>query len=238
MELALHSMLKCPVCLSENDPFTTICAQCGGFLQNRVPNLNLFETLWGVLESPSKTFPKIVLAEHKNFSILLFALFGVSIAFTAFWFFNIGRVIGSLPELIVLGLGFGLVGGIVMSPFIAVAYHGTNRLLGGVASFRTGYSLLAYATAPAILSLFLILPIELMTFGMYLFTSNPHPYVIKPVSYVLLLSFDVVVGLWTLWLVIKGTHIAYRVRWIPAIGSSLVALLVLAAFVGSVGIWL
>lgn len=238
MELALHAMLKCPVCLTENDTFATVCRQCGGFLQNRVPHLNLFETLWGVLESPSKTFPKIILAEHKNFSVFLFALFGVSIAFTAFWYFKIGQIVGSLPELILLGIGIGLTGGVVFSPLIALVYHLANRLLGGSASFRTAYSLLAYATAPVVLSLVLILPIELMTFGMYLFTSNPHPFVIKPVSYVVLLSFDAIVGLWALWLVMVGTKIAYRVRWVAAITSTVVAFVFLVASVGAVEFFL
>ncbi len=216
-------MTKCTVCLTDNDPFETICLRCGGFLQNRIPNLNLFETLWGILESPAKTFRKITLAEHKNFSLFLFSLFGVSVSFTAFWYYQLGNRFSSLPELLIYAFAMGLVGGGVVPPFITLLYHAVGRLFGRNATYRTGYSILAYSTTPVVLSLVFILPIELMTFGMFLFTANPHPFVIKPTSYVVLVVFDVLVALWAIWLVVRGTKIAYRIGWTKSFIATVVA---------------
>lgn len=216
-------MTKCTVCFTENDPFATICRRCGSFLQNRVPNLNLFETLWGILESPTKTFPKITLAEHKNFSLFLFSLFGVSVSFTGFWYYQLGNRFSSLPELLIYAFAIGLVGGVVVPPFIAFLYHIVGRMFGRKATYRTGYSILAYSTTPVVLSLVIVLPIELMTFGMFMFTANPHPFVIKPTSYVVLVVFDVLVALWAIWLVVRGTKIAYRIGWTKSFIATVVA---------------
>lgn len=231
-------MQKCTVCQTENDPFATVCRECGGFLQNRIPNLNLFETIWGILESPTKTFKVIVMAEHKNFSLLLFTLFGIGVSFSTFWFYQLGNSFSSLPELLVVACLVGIGGGIVIPPIITAVYHHVARIGGRKATYKTGYAILAYSTTPVVLSVFLVLPIELLTFGMYLFTGNPDPYVIKPISYVALLFLDGVMGIWSLWLVLRGTTIAYGVGWlhsslamVAAVGGVLLSVGVIKAIV-------
>ena len=101
-------MLRCPTCAFENDDFATTCVQCKSFLQNRVPNLNLFETAWGILESPRPTFRKVTLAEHKNYSLFLYSGFGVAVAFAMFWYARLGMQFSSLLDLIPAAIGIGV----------------------------------------------------------------------------------------------------------------------------------
>ena len=91
-------------------------------------------------------------------------------------------------------------------------YFALVKLLGGSAGFRGSLALLAYSFTPITFSLFLVLPIELLTFGMYLFSGNPNPYEIKPVSYVVLLGFDTAVALWTLVLAVVATKVGHQLR--------------------------
>ena len=70
------------------------------------------------------------------------------------------------------------------------------------------------------------LPIELLTFGMYLFTSNPHPYVIKPVSFLLLMGFDTLMAGWAITLAVIGMTVVYRFSVLKAVGAVLIVLLV------------
>lgn len=219
-------MLKCPSCSFDNDDFATICVQCKGYLQNRVPNLNFFETAWGILESPKGTFRTITLAEHKNYVFLLFVCFGVAISFTTFWYLELGNLFDSLLFMIPWALGGGAVGGLVITPVLSIFVHAVGRVLGSNQTFRNSNALLAYSLVPIAISLLLILPIELLTFGMYLFTSNPHPYVIKPVSYVLLVGFDVLMTLWTIVLVVIGMTVVYRFSVWKATGAVLIILVV------------
>jgi hypothetical protein len=210
-------MIRCPICSTENDDFAITCTHCKGFLQNRVPNLNFFETAWGVLESPRKTFRRIALAEHKNYALVLFSLFGISLTFTLMWYFNLGERFNTLLDLIITALLLGPGVGLVSCLLFLLPYVLFARIMGGKAAVRASLGVLAYALTPIVLSLFLVLPIELLTFGMYFFTSNPHPYVLKPVSYVMLIGFDVVVTVWTIFLVLLGSMVVQGLSFIRSI---------------------
>lgn len=203
-------MIICTVCLAENDDFAITCAECKAFLQDRVPNLDLFETGWKIIESPRKAFRTITLAEHKNYALFLFTLFGVSLSFTGFWYFKLGNRFQSLLDLLVWAMGTGIALGFVSAAALTLVYYGLAKIFGGLMGFRSSMGVLGYSMTPIAFSLFLVLPIELMTFGMYLFTWNPHPYTIKPVSYVLLIGFDMVISLWSIALAVLGTKVGHR----------------------------
>jgi hypothetical protein len=224
-------MIKCTVCLAENDDFATTCTSCKAFLQNRIPNLDLFEMGWKVLESPRKAFRAITLAEHKNYVLFLFTLFGVSLSFTGFWYFRLGTRFMSLIDLLPAAIGIGIVIGLVAAVVIPTVHFAVAKAVGGMSGFRGSLGILGYSLTPIAFSLFVVLPIELMTFGMFLFTSNPHPYTIKPVSYVLLVGFDTVVGLWSIFLSVVGTKVAHQLSWFR---SGIVVLATLAIFFGAV----
>jgi hypothetical protein len=210
-------MILCPVCNTENDQYATICLKCGAFLQNRVPNLDLFATSWQLVENPKKAFQLIALAEHKNYSILLYAIFGISLCMTGFWYFRLGDRFESLITLTIWALVIGIPLGILACPITTLLHWIYCRILGGRASFRTSLGITGYSLTPIVASLFLVLPVELSTFGMYLFTFNPHPMTIKPVSYVLLIGFDAAVSLWTLILVAIGTKIGHQMSIVKSI---------------------
>ena len=222
-------MIKCTVCLAENDDYSTTCIKCKAFLQDRVPNLNLFETCWQIIESPSKAFRKIALAEHKNYVLFLFSLLGVSLAFTAFWYLRLGTRFESLLDLIPSAVGIGVLFGLVAAVVVTGVYYLLAKMLGGMTGFRGSLGVLGYSMTPVAFSLILILPIELLTFGMYLFTGNPHPYMVKPVSYVLLIGFDGLIAVWTLALAVVGTRVGHR---LSTVKSMIVVFVTLGLFIG------
>lgn len=221
-------MIKCPVCFAENNDFATVCVKCKAFLQDRIPNINLFETAWRVIESPQTAFRQIVLAEHKNFSLFLFTFFGISVAFTAFWFFKLGNRFFSLLDVLQWAFISGVAIGLASALFLTIVYYIAARALGGRAGIRDSMGLLAYALVPIVISLFLVLPIELLTFGMYLFTSNPSPYSIKPLSFILLAGFDALVGIWTLILSVVATRVGHRLSTAKSLAVIALTLLLFA----------
>lgn len=226
-------MVQCPACSFENDEFATICSHCRAFLQNRVPNLNFFDTSWGILESPLKTFRTIGIAEHKNYAFFLFCCLGIALSFTVAWYLKLGVFFETLLDLIPFFAGLGIVLGGLFALLLPFLHQRITRALGGKAVVRQSYGVLAYSFVPILLSLLLVLPIELLTFGMYMFTSNPHPAVIKPVSYYVLVGFDVLLGGWTLVLAVLGTKIVQRVSVmrsaLAAVSLLIIIVVILAA---------
>ncbi len=228
-------MRECPVCQTSNDDFAIICRSCGGYLQNRVPNLNLFETMWSVFDSPVKAFRRIGLAEHKNHAVLLFGVFGIACAFTLLWLFRWGEFFDSLLTLIAWGTVLGAAFGIALHPVVAGTHWIVAKLLGSRRGYREALGVTAYALSPIVLSVVLILPIELLTFGIYLFTSNPHPYALNPVSYVVLLGLDVAAGLWSVVLLAVGTRIAQSMTVGRALAGSVITAGVIIGLLALVG---
>jgi len=232
-EVILTTM-HCPVCQARNDDFATTCTACGGFLQNRVPNLDLFDTVWTMLESPGKAFRRIGLAEHKNYAVALFMAFGIGCAFGLIWIFRAGEMFESLFQLIIWSLLAGAVLGIVMHPVVAGIYWLATRALGGRRRYRQALGVVAYALSPSILTVIFVLPVELLTFGIYLFTGNPHPYTIKPVSYLILIGLDAIGVLWSVALLAYGTHLVHAVSPMRAAASAVVT----ACLVGGLLYWI
>jgi hypothetical protein len=221
-------MIRCSTCGHENDEFATVCVQCKGFLQNRIPNLDFYDTVWKVIESPRKAFHDITLAEHKNYSLLMFILFGIGLSFTGFWYFQLGSRYESLLDLLAAGTLFGIPLGLVSAIVFTGFFHIGARLVGGKGGVRNSLAILAYATTPVSLSLILILPIELLTFGMYLFTANPHPYTIKPELYVTLIAVDGIIALWALVLATVGASVSKQISvwraFLPVIATMCLSL--------------
>jgi len=228
-------MLRCPSCQFENDAYALICTNCRGYLQNRVPNLDLFDTVWGVVESPVSTFRRVALAEHKNYALSLFWGVGIAAAFALMWHHRLGNVFDTIPAL----LGVGVIAGLVLGPLLAVLMPGMAQLVlrmaGVKARYRNSLAALAYSSSPVILSVLVILPVELAVFGMYMFTWNPSPYALKPVAYVTLVALDSLLTLWALVLGAVGLKVVHQTSWGKAIASVVAVLALLAGLVWASG---
>jgi len=220
-------MILCSVCQTENDIYATICKKCGSFLQNRVPNIDLFDTLWRVVENPRKAFHSIMLAEHKNYSLFLYVLSGIYSVFFAFWYFRIGDRFENILSLILWALLIGVSLGCVLYPIISFLHFILTKLSEGKAAFRSSIGITSYSSIPFIISLVLLLPIELMTFGMFLFTFNPHPITIKPVSYVVLVGLNAVMILWAFILMTIGTNAGNQI----VLSKSMLLVAILCGFI-------
>ncbi len=201
-------MITCSVCGQENDDLHTLCSSCRSFIQGRVDALNLFETIWGLIESPGKTFRRIVLAKHKNYSLVLSSLAGITLVFYVAWYKNIAdRLQSLLPIVGVAFLAGPLVGiGFVMG--LASIVRVVSKGLGGNPSLKNLFAALAYGTVPLVFSLVFLVPIEIAVFGSDFFGTNPPPMTIRPIEYTVLLSLKALSGIWVIFLFIYGTMAA------------------------------
>jgi hypothetical protein len=59
-------------------------------------------------------------------------------------------------------------------------------------------------------SVVIVLPIEVATLGLYLFTSSPTAFQVKPEVFSVLAGLDIVFALWSLALCVRGTAMLHR----------------------------
>ncbi len=225
-------MLLCPVCGKENDDLAVVCVSCKGYLQTKVDTLDLFHTSWGLLESPRSTMHRIAIARHKNYTLFLTALFGIAFAVTVLWFGNYGRILGGLGGVLLVALLAGPVLGIVSVVLMSFVLRVISKILGGHSSMKATMAVIAYATVPIVWSLVFIFPVELAVFGGYFFDSNPPPFVINPVAYLLLLTLDSIAVFWSWILLVYALRVAHRLS-VPRAFFSALSIPVLAAILAA-----
>ncbi len=205
-------MLKCEVCGTENDDLALKCSGCRGYLQAKVEVLDLFPTLWGLIERPRPTFQRIVRARRKNFAYGLAALLGIAVVFLVMWARQSGAAFGTLVEVVAVGTAGGIPLGILLVVVLGFAAERVSKALGGRGGVKNFIAVTSFAAAPILYSLVLVLPAELAIFGMYLFDRNPDPMALNPEVYVALLGFDVLSALWAAVLLHIGLAEASGVR--------------------------
>ena len=214
-------MIHCSVCGAPNDDLALLCGECRSFLQGRVDAIDLFSTVWGLMEAPRRTLKKIALARHKNYAVILSALFGVALVLAAFWWTTALRRYDHPGVLAGLSMPGGFVVGILWTSVTAGGMLLLTRT--GRKKFSPAFAVTAYASVPVVLSLLLVFPVELAVFGLDLFRANPHPMVIDPVAYVALMFLDGLAVLWSVILLLLGVQV---ITGVPR-GRALVVVVIL-----------
>jgi hypothetical protein len=207
-------MIDCPVCGTRNHHLNVVCASCGGFVQSRVENLDLFSTIWTLIERPRRAFHQIAIARYKNYSTIVPALAGAGFVFAFFWFINAGDHTSSTMSLLLGGMAAGPPVGIILTAGMSVLLWAALRLSGVTIRFRNLYAVLAYCTMPVLLAAVFILPLEIFSFGKYFFSLNPPPWLLKPFSYYTFVCLGFAVAAWTFALGITGMKVLIGTRWI------------------------
>jgi len=187
-----------------NSDLAVVCSNCGGFLQARVATLDFFDTIWQLIESPRRAMRKIALSMHKNYSVLLSGLYGINLAFFFMWLFSLGEEFDNVLYLMFTAFLIGPPAGLIHLGLVGAFGVAVGKVFGAVLRFIDVFAAAAYATVPLVFALVFVLPIEILTFGLYLFSDNPSPLVIKPVSYILFLILDGIASFWSFSLLVIG----------------------------------
>ena len=196
---------NCTNCGSENPYYQLKCNKCHSFIRRRVVNIELWENIGKVIESPSKAFENIIFAEHKNFLILMMFLFGLTI------FADLNLVSNILFEESILFtalISFGIIiGSVFINAFLVKtllsAFNTKTR-------FLDNYYLSVFANVPQILSLILLLPVQFALFGEFWFTFNPSPFLIKAAQAYIIIGLEIILILWSVILTFVGFNVTAK----------------------------
>jgi hypothetical protein len=222
-------MIRCAICKAENHHLAVLCTACGGYLQNRAENLDLFATCWEVVERPMRAFRGIALSRRKNFSSIVASLAGIAFVFAALWAIAAAEYTPNTFTIFAAGFLLGPVTGVLLLWALALLVKAMAAAQGLPLSARNAYAVYAYAMVPLVMTVLLILPLEVVAFGRFLFTAQPTPYSLRPMMYLALTGLDLLCALWTLALLIAGTRVLLDIAWRRAAVTLLVPLLLLLA---------
>jgi hypothetical protein len=202
----MKNVVVCPNCGTENPFYKYTCTNCKGYLRERIFNLDLWQLIGMLIESPVKAFNRIIQSEHKNFLLLIAFLFTIKIFINARFLsiFLSGESslrFGLLPLLLISAAA----GYLVIWIYTLVLFL-VNKLSGLKSRLRDNNAVLIYSLIPYAFALAILFPIELITFGGSLFSDNPSPFLLKPAIAYALLIFEGLLILWSIFLSVSGIY--------------------------------
>jgi hypothetical protein len=201
----MKNVLICKSCGTENPYYEVICSNCHSYLRDKIFNIDLWKIVEQLIETPVKAFRRIIQSEHKNFIslIFIFAAFKLFISsiFISLALFKNEHVLNLFISRLVLFAGGMLSLILIFSLLLLLVLKGS----GIKARYKDLFALLTFSLMPYSFAAIILFPIELIIFGNYLFSVNPSPFIIKSFFAWVLLSLEVLLLLWSIFLTITGT---------------------------------
>lgn len=215
-------MTKCRICNADNRDLSVRCASCGSILQDSVKALDLFSTVINIWRYPDSTLRKVVLASHRNYALLLAALEGIGLSFLTLYIVKAADIYSiDFTRLLVTGIVIGIVVFLPAVYFFSVLSYFTLRVKRTGATVRGYIAGIVYSLHPIALGAVFLVPMEVAVFGSFIFSNNPPPQVINPLSFYFLAIVDVVFALAALRLILRLAKVIFGAR---AVTIGLVAL--------------
>lgn len=167
--------------------------------------------MWQVVESPKAAFHRIIVAEHKNYVLFQMLFLGIAASFSLLWARHAGNEFDNLLYLLLLGIVIGVGISLPVGGMMAMSVHFLLKLFGGKGLMKNTYAVFGWSLTPILLSVSIVLPIELASIGLRLFSTNPSPMDVKPVVYVVLIFLDAFSVVWSIYLARVGLSIAHKI---------------------------
>lgn len=202
-------MITCPICQTQNDHLTSICLECGGYLQTKVDNINLFETLWALIEHPSKAFKKVAMAKHKNYIVLMAFLSGMDLCFLLLRYWNVYDRLEDTKIFLLTGVGGGILFGIIFITILSIFVVSLTKIFKVKTIFRNAWSVVSFSFVPLIYALIFLMPAKLVAFGVNYFSTNPSPETLNQFVYYLLLIIEGSMIFWAVVLFVIAVKTIY-----------------------------
>lgn len=166
-------LVTCNNCKTDNELFRFNCKNCGNVLHNKIANIDVWQSLVELLDSPTKAFIKIIYSERKNFAYLFFFLGIIKIILTRNLWTNLFAIQKSNS----------LATELFISIFPFVAFLSFMKLFSYIKKIKIRmkdlFALYGYGFLPVVLLSIILFPVEYGIFGNSWITFLPSPFILK-----------------------------------------------------------
>lgn len=193
----------CTNCGENNPLHNKNCLSCKHYLRSPIANIDFWSTIGKLIDNPKRSLLNIIYADHKNFVFPLLVLasvklFLISISLQSFF---VQPNNGSATTLANASLD------IVNYLFLLVLFTIIITLLlkkKRKCRYKDNISVIAYSLFPIVFGLLILSPVEYGIFGEHWFDYNPSPFIIKPIIAYILISLEVIMIIWSVFLFYNG----------------------------------
>ena len=203
--MKLNNAQICSNCGKENLLFEINCAKCKHYLRATVVNIDLWKTIWQLLETPTIAIKNIIWAEHKNFVFFLLPLFAIKLYSSALIFQSAINPISGQSQYYFYNIAILL--SIYISTILVFSKLFTILIGKNKVRFKDNFTIVIYSSIPLVLSLFVLTPVEYGIFGKHWFVYNPSPFMIKELLAYVLVGIEAIMLIWSFTILFLGIKI-------------------------------
>ncbi|KAF0153422.1 MAG: hypothetical protein FD143_237 [Ignavibacteria bacterium] len=214
---------NCGVC---NPIFALYCSNCNSFLRARVPNIDLWDTVWNLFVSPTETAVKIIQAEKKNFVFFLLSLWFIKSSINYYILSNYLNHDVSLSDAFLKG-GLLSIGVLTGASFLLTEIFKMSKIQ---VRHKDILAIYTYSLTPIILAFVFLTPFHIALYGFYWYTINPPPLIIKPLVSYVLYGIEFLFYLWVLLLLVLTTYVQIGGRKITSLIIGVIIFLIIFGY--------
>lgn len=193
----MKNTIECNICHHENPLYFMNCEKCNAYLHSRIANIDLWDTLWNIIESPIKAAEIIIQSDHKNFLVTILLLISFKIGLNALTISNAfssnnGEERNGLAIITYSAIIFITV--LLALSLIITQLHKLYKIR---SRFKDNLAIFTYSFLPMLVFFAVITPIQIALFGTYWFSFNPSPLIFKPMSTYVIFILEILFYMWS-----------------------------------------
>lgn len=208
----MNNTAKCKNCGHENALFRLNCTECNNYLRARVWNIDLWHDIRLLIESPTKGFQDIIWSEHKNFVVFIIIISTIKLMVDSFFLNMITENIVFLQHSFFMDYLLVLTEFVIFLVLFTLVVWYINKLISIETRIRDVFAIITYSFIPSIFALVSLFLVEIILFGSFLFSVNPSPLIIKPMLAYTLLVLEILVILWSAFLLAFGFYTQTKLK--------------------------
>ncbi|MCH7973422.1 MAG: hypothetical protein IH949_05975 [Bacteroidetes bacterium] len=208
----MNNTAKCKNCGHENALFRLNCTECNNYLRARVWNIDLWHDIRLLIESPTKGFQDIIWSEHKNFVVFIIIISTIKLMVDSFFLNMITENIVFLQHSFFMDYLLVLTEFVIFLILFTFVVWYINKLISIETRIRDVFAIITYSFIPSIFALVSLFLVEIILFGSFLFSVNPSPLIIKPMLAYTLLVLEILVILWSAFLLALGFYTQTKLK--------------------------
>ncbi|MFC2103547.1 hypothetical protein ACFLSS_03865 [Bacteroidota bacterium] len=193
----MKNSITCPSCSHQNSFYAYTCKNCRSFLRDKIFNIDLWDVIGTLVETPGKAFKQIIFADHKNFIFFIWVFIAakmlVNIRFVSL--LSIGEIITTTSVYVSYIIVFSVF--IIYIHLFSFSSKLINNALNIDTRFRDTLAIISFSLLPNIAGIVFIFILELVVFGPYLFSVNPTPFEIKGLAAYFFAGAELLLIIWS-----------------------------------------
>jgi hypothetical protein len=203
----MNNSIKCKNCCEKNPFYALTCSKCKSYLRDRIYNIDLWNILGLLIESPSKAFSLIIQSEHKNFIIFIAFIASAKLFIDSMYLSIVSNIPAPNHESIIKNY-FIILGSVFIILIIAgVGLTVINKLNNLRTRFRDNFAIFTYSLLPHAFAFLILFTVEETVFGGNLFAKDPTMFSLKEFFAYTLLGFEFLIILWGIFLSVIAVYV-------------------------------